>query len=159
MTTAPPTVKPTYSTRAKVLIVLGLIVATGCFVAAYVTSDAGEDGARGPVESGGTILPDFVERIAPTDGSEALGQAEVGLDLIAGWSADIDLQIGGEIIDLPTDELRVVPELNAVYFQPGEGKSVERFEGRTCVIGQGWETSRGRGTATAFGWCFDALGS
>lgn len=63
-----------------------------------------------------------VENLVPArDTPSALRQAAIGIDLVAGW--DADLIINGVVI--PDDEERVDRGLNQVFFTPGKGKVIE----------------------------------
>lgn len=66
----------------------------------------------------------IVERLYPANGSEQLSQVQVGIDLASGY--DAQLVVNG--VPIPEDEVQRRPELNQVFFSPGEGLAVERFE-------------------------------
>lgn len=145
-----------YSNRARIGIAVALALAAGLFVVAYQSSTAGRAGPEPGTT--GSEAPFYVEQRIPRPDTEALSQQEIGFDLEPGWEAEFDIQINGTFIDLPFGELRVVPELNAVYYQPGEGKTVESLVGEVCVLAQAWETARGRSVSTRnHAWCFQVL--
>lgn len=97
--------------------------------------------------------PDVVEHLQPRNGAEALQQSEIGIDLTPGYE-------GGLILNgtaIPTDELRLVPEQNQVFFAPGPGRTFETLpSGTNCVTAIVWRSSEGRGSRDlSFQWCFD----
>jgi hypothetical protein len=98
--------------------------------------------------------PDVVEQIIPRRGAEALRQSEIGIDLAAGYE-------GGLILNgttIPTDELRLVPEQNQVFFAPAPGHTFEALpSGQNCVTAVVWKSADGPGTPSdlTFSWCFD----
>ena len=98
--------------------------------------------------------PDVVEHLIPSEGTEALQQAEVGIDLAPGYAGALILN--GTFI--PTDELRLVPQQNQVFFAPGPDRVFDVLPpGRNCVTAVVWKSSEGRGTPSelSFQWCFD----
>ncbi len=64
-------------------------------------------------------------------------------------------------VEIPAEELRLVPEQNQVFFTPGEGKVVERLNaGPNCVIAVVWKVVgrvAARPTTSRSRWCFEAL--
>jgi hypothetical protein len=100
-----------------------------------------------------SAAPDVVEHLVPPAGSEQLRQSEIGIDLAAGYEAA--LIVSG--IEIPMDQLRLVPEQNQVFFTPGEGKVIEELEGgQVCVTAVVWKSAVGRGSQDQpFRWCFD----
>ena len=134
------------------LLIAGLVGVA--FVALYAgvrATDTGEEDAGTT-----TGRPDVVEHLVPGAGDEVLRQAELGIDLAPGYEGA--LTVNG--VEIPTEELRLVPEQNQVFFTPGEGKAVERLRaGPNCAMAIVWKSSQGRGTPDdqAFTWCFDAL--
>jgi hypothetical protein len=124
------------------------------FTALYLGVRATDTGDADPVTVSGR--PDVVERLVPREGDEVIRQAELGIDLAPGYEGA--LAING--IEIPTEELRLVPEQNQVFFTPGDGKAVEQLRaGPNCATAVVWKSSMGRGTANdqSFTWCFDAL--
>ena len=92
----------------------------------------------------------------PGAGDEVVRQAELGVDLAPGYEGA--LAVNG--VEIPTEELRLVPEQNQVFFTPGEGKAVEQLRaGPNCAEAVMWRASAGRGTADdlSYRWCFEAL--
>ena len=138
-------------TRFRLLI--AVMVATAG-VALYAGVRATDTGGEDPVTVSGR--PDVVEHLVPGAGDEVIRQAELGVDLAPGY--DGTLLVNG--VEIPTEELRRVPEQNQVFFTPGEGKVVEKLNaGPNCASAIVWKASAGRGTADdqTFSWCFDAL--
>ena len=108
--------------RRGVLALL-LIAAIGAFYA------AGRNGQGGDVEP--SVTDAAVEGLIPADGSpNVLRQAEIGIDLASGWTAE--LSINGRAI--PDDQLRRNDPLNQVFFTPGPGKEIERLAAGTVVV-------------------------
>ena len=138
-------------TRFRLLI--AVMVATAG-VALYAGVRATDTGGEDPVTVSGR--PDVVEHLVPGAGDEVIRQAELGVDLAPGY--DGTLLVNG--VEIPTEELRRVPEQNQVFFTPGEGKVVEKLNaGPNCASAIVWKASAGRGTADdqSFRWCFEAL--
>jgi hypothetical protein len=134
-------------------LLVGLLVVGSC-AALYAGVRATSSGDGEPVTVSGR--PDVVEHLVPGEGDDVLRQAELGIDLAPGYEGA--LVVNG--LPIPTEELRLVPEQNQVFFTPGEGKAVERLQaGPNCVQALVWRSSQGRGTASdqTFTWCFDAL--
>jgi len=93
---------------------------------------------------------------SPGAGDDVIRQAEIGIDLAPGYEGT--LVVNG--VEIPTDELRLVPAQHQVFFAPGEGKVVERLNaGPNCAMAVVWKSSLGRGTVNdeSFTWCFEAL--
>src|SRR5690606_19275462 len=129
-------------------VVVALLVAAAAFTAGILATRTDEDP---PVTVSGR--PDVVEHVIPRDGSAIQRQTEIGIDLAPGYEGR--LVIYG--IEIPEDELRLVPEQNQVFFTAGEGKAVEELQaGRTCVTAVAWRTQDGRGTRDQrIEWCFE----
>ena len=124
------------------------------FLALYAGVRATDTGGDDPVTISGR--PDVVEHVVPGAGDEVIRQAELGIDLAPGYEAS--LAVNG--VDIPTEELRLVPEQNQVFFTPAEGKVVEQLQaGPNCATAVVWRSAIGPDTAddTSFTWCFEAL--
>ncbi len=106
----------------------------------------------GPGNTDIAVTGDVVERLVPAQGSQALRQTEVGIDLAPEWTAVLIVN-GTEI---PEDQLRRVEAQNEVYFQPGEGKDIEAFEPGTIIVeAEIWRTaSETRDDARTVTWRF-----
>jgi hypothetical protein len=147
-----PDRRPRLSDGRFRLLIIAMVVAA--FAALYAGVRATDTGDSDPVSVSGR--PDVVEHLVPGAGDEVIRQAELGIDLAPGYEGA--LVLNG--VEIPTDELRLVPEQNQVFFTPGEGKVVERLNaGPNCAMAIVWKASAGRGTADdqSFTWCFDAL--
>lgn len=138
---------PPSSWRYRLAVTAALIVAAAALYAGVRATETGDDAV---VNS----RPDVVEQIIPRRGAESLQQAEVGIDLAPGYE-------GGLILNgtpIPTDELRLVPEQNQVFFAPAPGRSFETLpSGQNCVTAVVWKSADGPGTSSdlTFQWCFD----
>jgi hypothetical protein len=148
MTTPSPDHPPRMSEgRYRLLIAVLVVGALAALFAGVRATDTGEDDP---------VSPDIVEHLKPGEGDEVIRQAELGIDLAPGYEGT--LVING--IEIPDDELRLVPEQNQVFFTPGEGKVVEALHaGPNCAQAVVWRSAQGRGTADdrSFTWCFEAL--
>jgi hypothetical protein len=129
-----------------------LVVAAGIAVAAVLIYIAVQITDTDPEGSARAAAPNKIEHVVPVAGSSVLRQSEIGIDLAAGY--DADLAVDG--IPIPRGQLRLVPEQNQVFFTPGEGKVIEELEaGDTCVDATIWKSSEGKGTNdTPVRWCF-----
>lgn len=134
------------------LLIAGLVVLAGVAIVAGVrATETGTD--DGPTGDGGS---EVVERLIPASGDEVIRQAELGIDLAPGYEGT--LEVNG--VEIPDDELRLVPAQNEVFFTPGEGKVVEELRaGPNCATAVVWRSAIGRDAATdqTFSWCFEAL--
>lgn len=140
---------PRSSLRYQLAVTAALIVAALALFAGIRATKTGEPDS---VLVNGR--PDVVEQLVPSEGTEALQQAEIGIDLAPGYEGGLILN--GTVI--PTDELRLVPQQNQVFFAPGPDRTFEVLpSGRNCVTAVVWKTSEGRGTPSelSFQWCFD----
>ena len=142
----PPRPPSSWRYRAGVAVAL-LAAATALFLGIRAT----DTDDPSPTLNG---RPDVVERVVPRQGAEVLRQVEIGIDLATGYEAGLILN--GTAI--PTDELRLVPEQNQVFFAPAPGRSFESLpSGQNCVTAIVWKSADGPGTPSdlTFQWCFD----
>jgi hypothetical protein len=143
-----------YSTRAK--IVMSLVVTLGVLAIALAVwaSSTGVDD-DGPVVATGGAAPLDGFRLRPADGAQAVQGSEIGIDLQPGWEGR--LLIDG--VEIPEDELRLVPGQNQVFFTPGQGRTIERLRpGRNCVTAIFWRSQLGRGADDGqLTWCFQVI--
>lgn len=96
------------------IVIASLLIVAGSLVW-YSATIKGEPAAPDLTDSA-------VEQLVPArDTPTAIRQAEIGIDLLPGW--DADLVING--IDIPEDEERDNAPLNQVFFTPGQGKTIE----------------------------------
>jgi hypothetical protein len=147
-TTAPP--GPIYSTRFKIVAALVIVAATALASWAYLL--ATEEDEPG---SGGGETSEFVETLIPSENSQALQQATIGIDLAPGWQGI--LRLDGQ--EIPESQLRVTSSLNQVTFTPGPGQIVDSLApGRRCVQALVWQSSQGRGNSErTVHWCFEVV--
>jgi hypothetical protein len=140
-----------YSVRFKLLASAVVAVAVAAFGLAYLLQSGTDDDAI--VRSGGTA--EFVERLLPASGSQAVQQATVGIDLAPGWEGT--LVVDG--VEIPESQLNVRAALNRVEFAPGQGKAFTQLpSGRLCVRAIVWETRIGRAEgARTVSWCFEVV--
>ena len=137
--------------EARYRALIGVAVA-GALVAIVLGVRATQTGDKDPVTVSGR--PDVVEHLVPRAGAEVLQQFEVGIDLAPGYEGA--LAVNG--VEIPEDELRLVPQQNQVFFQPGEGKVLTELQaGPNCIEATAWRSSLGRGADDeTFQWCFEA---
>jgi hypothetical protein len=131
------------------LLIGGLVAAAGVALFFGVRATETGDGEPGSPSK-------VVEHFIPGEGDSVIRQSELGVDLAPGYEGA--LVING--VEIPTEDLRLVPEQNQVFFTPGEGKAVEQLRaGLNCVEAEAWKSADGRGTANDrfFTWCFEAL--
>ncbi len=103
-------------TRRRVVITALLLFAVGLLV--WVAQFTGDP------DTPATGTDTAVEALVPRNGDAALRQAEIGIDLEAGWTAV--LAVDGR--EIPEDQLRRNEPLNQVFFAPGEGREIEELE-------------------------------
>lgn len=148
MSTASTQRRPIYPIQFKIAAVVILAVVAVLSVIAYqMLAEESEDNAGGG--------NDFVEAFLPPDGSQALQQETVGIDLAPGWQAKLFV-LGEEV---PEDQLRVVQSLNRLEFSPGEGKLVEAWSpGQNCLAATVWESAAGiESSSRNVSWCFEVV--
>ena len=132
----------------RVVLGLLLVVAVGMFWLA---------GRNGNADPEPTVSESAVEQLIPGDGSPSvLRQAEIGIDLEDGWTAE--LSVNGVLI--PEDQLRRNDPLAQVYFTPGPGKEIEQYRsGSVVVVSSIWRPIDGesRDDARQVVWRFTVL--
>lgn len=134
--------------RFRIFVVVAIALAAGLLGLGVARTNTDDDPP--PVVRS---RPDVVEHLIPRNGAEVLRQAEFGVDLGPGYEGRL---VVGDV-EIPEQQLRIVPEQNQVFFTPGEGKAVEELPpGKNCVTVIAWRTAQGRGVADQrFSWCFD----
>ena len=139
--------------RGVITVLLGLAVGFGAY--AVGNSVTGSDNVS-------TSLPDSVERLIPTSGSEVLKQSEVGVDLALGYDAYLIIN-GVEIRDVSSRDngdglTRVLtPDGYTVTYVPGPGKRVEQLEPElNQITAMVWRQESGPETAVPVFWTFNA---
>ena len=126
------------------LLIIGSIA--GIVVAVMVASTGGDRTSE--------TLPEYVDRLEPTSGSQILSQSTVGVDLAEGY--DAFLIIDGKEIKTQADGLIKQLSNGTVMFTPGVGRAVESLpSGRNCVTAMVWEITEGERTAKPTNWCFN----
>jgi len=95
---------------------------------------------------------DVWELQQPANGDHVLRQAQIGIDLLPGWTGVLIVN-GTEI---PEDQLQRVPALYQVFFTPAEGAEIEQLPpGRNCVSAIVWRVESTRADAhSPIDWCF-----
>ncbi len=115
-----------------------------------------------------TSVPAGVDRLVPGPGDLVLRQAQIGIDLSAGYRGE--LVVDGQIIptyDLSKNDCAITttpflgrdavfdPGQNTVYFQPSPGATIERFApGEHQIIARYWKLCEDPVTAKQFAWSF-----
>jgi hypothetical protein len=158
---------------AIVLLVLACLAGLGLAVSRTREVDANgdpiarEQDPAGVAESGdsqilATVPPlpdpnapdidDIVEQLYPARDSEALQQQQVGIDLGPTYTGV--LVLNG--VEIPEEQLQRRPELNQVFFQPGDDLAIEELTpGRNCVTALVWRATETRENSRAINWCFE----
>lgn len=128
-----------------IMAVLVLGALAGIVVAVMIASTGGDRTSE--------VLPESVDRLIPTSGSEILAQATVGIDVKDGYSAY--LIVDGKDIRTTADGLVTQTGTGLVQFTPGEGRPVEKLDsGRNCVTAMVWRTTESPQSAKPVNWCF-----
>lgn len=103
--------------------------------------------------SGAPSESEIVEQTFPARNAETLRQAQVGIDLGDLYNA-VSLAVDGTVI--PEDELIRRPELNQVFFQPGEGSTFEALPpGHVCARATIERVTRPGDIVRSVEWCFE----
>jgi hypothetical protein len=99
---------------------------------------------------------ELVERLTPGRGDEALSQATVEIDLVAGWTGTFI--IDGKAIGSGDDGFVERVELGQLVFTPGKGRIVETWAkgSANCVTARVHKLSD-PSTTRDVSWCFDVL--
>jgi hypothetical protein len=112
----------------------------------FVYQLAGEEGASNQSSA--------IEELYPGENAQILQQDRVGIDLAAGYEAQLSLNG----VPLPDDEVIVVPELSQVFYQPGPNQTFESWpSGRNCLLATYWRSATGPGQSTSRAWCFTVV--
>jgi hypothetical protein len=124
------------------LLVLACIAALGL---AVHRTRSGEETVD---QTGGTGI---VEQLIPANNSDVLQQAQIGIDLVPGWTGVLIVN-GTEV---PEDQLVRHPELYSFLFQPGKGQEIEQLPaGQNCAEALVWRVDQTRADARPVNWCF-----
>jgi hypothetical protein len=125
---------------------VGALVAAVVAGAVAVLVVVGEGGS--PSQAGGGV-----EALIPSDDSQILQQATVGIDLAPGYQAE--LSVNG--VPLPLDQVVVERGLNTVTFTPGPGRAYERWPaGETCLTAHLWPVENPTAVDVRT-WCFTVV--
>lgn len=105
------------------------------------------------VAGGGPSEEEIVEQTMPAANAEILQQEQIGIDLGDRFNA-VSLAINGTV--LPESELNRRPELNQVFFSPGEGRTFETLPaGRVCATATVERISDPGDVVRSVEWCFE----
>lgn len=106
----------------------------------------GQTPAAGAIPRGSVVARTF-----PADGASVVNQVQIGVEFQQGFTGT--LRVNG--VEIPEDQLLRRPELNQVFFQPGEGTVVpELGPGRNCAQALAWEVNEDPSTGRPTNWCF-----
>jgi hypothetical protein len=110
---------------------------------------AGQAGTPSPLADGPG--DGVIEALVPTQGAEVLQQGRFGIDLAPGWDATLIVND----VAIPDDQLQRIPELNQVFFVPGEDKVIERLPpGENCISARFFPSASGEEESQVRTWCF-----
>ena len=132
----------------RALSVLVVLAALGGIV--YACSEVDTDDGDAVVT--GEASP--IEVYVPVDGSEILRQERFGVDLRPGFTGILQLND----VEIPLDQLDddTLASTGEVYFTPGEGLAVERYDaGQNCATAVVWRVQDSRSDARDYSWCFN----
>lgn len=79
-------------------------------------------------------LPEAVQRYAPQDGDIAINPVKVVIVVQPNY--DVTFVIDGTTI--PSDEIDSIPEIGRFQFDPGEGKTIERWTPGEHIVIASW---------------------
>ena len=174
MTSPSPTTPgrvPPMSTRARILVTLGIVFALGLFVLAGLRTDddpgqiitAPGVPAENALGAPANTNTDGIEAFVPPDGDAIFGQDQFGIDLEPAWLGEITLLSNGAEIAIPAEQLEPSTQ-NAFIYDPrqpedGEERIVERLAGGpNCVRAVIWSQLEGRERSErTVEWCFTVL--
>lgn len=105
------------------------------------------------VASGGPSEAELVEQTYPAEGAEILQQEQIGIDLGPVYDV-VRFTVNGT--DIPEAELIRRPELNQVFFQPGDDFTFEALPpGRVCAVADVVRVSERDDILRRVEWCFE----
>lgn len=144
----------------KVVPAVGLLVGLSIFVIAFFVANT-------DTQDTVAISNPAIDSVTPLPGAEVLRQSQVGIDLVSGWEAE--LEING--VAIPPDQVNVLrnPEapdqdaeqvgtfdstINRFLYQPLEGRAVPELKGdENCVVATFWPLSD-PSAIESVSWCF-----
>lgn len=95
-----------------------------------------------------------IDALVPTPGSEVLRQAQIGIDLASGYTAE--LTVNG--IPIPADQVIGDPSLAQFFYLPRpDGAAGELNPGPNCITATYWRVADGPERASSESWCFEVL--
>ena len=138
--------------RVKVTLLLLIVAGIGAFVAASLVGGSGR-----PCNP-----PSAIEQLIPECNAQVPIQNTVGVDLVAGYTAELSIND----IPIPADQIgsigvRTNPQTGVTQdtfvFTPGPGKALEELQAQqNCATVRYWSLADGPDTASTFIWCFRA---
>lgn len=135
----------------RVQTAIAVVVLLAALVGLVVTVRSATTGSDRASDS----LPDFVDRLIPESGTEVLRQGAVGIDVAAGY--DAELVINGTAVPEGSDGLTKDLGTGLIRFVPGPDRVIDTLlPERNCVLANVWPQSQGRGAAEPVSWCFTA---
>jgi hypothetical protein len=130
------------------ILIVGLLAAGVALMWWAFSSDSREED---PEATGGVTGRRAVEHFVPNEGDLILRQDQVGVDLKAGY--DADLVIEGHLI--PEDQLDKNEPLNQVFYRPGPDKEVRALDaGEMCVVARVRDVTKPDDPPDDVRWCF-----
>lgn len=130
---------------------IAVLIVLGALVGLFFTVRAATTGSDEASDS----LPDSVDRLIPDSGTEVLRQSAVGIDVAAGY--DAELVVNGTSIPVGSEGLTKDMGTGLIRFVPGPGRVIESLLAeRNCVLAHVWPQSQGRSAAETVSWCFTA---
>ena len=126
------------------LVILAGVVAANLIIVALVVAGRSEQGPP---------LPASIERLVPARNAVIRPQEDIGADL----KDDHTGLLFVDDVEIPLDQLRIVPGLGQVFFRPGPGKEIERLTpGPHKATVEYWPQDRSRDEGFSFSWTFTA---
>ena len=128
-----------------ILLALAGLLAVNLLIVALVIGGQTETGPP---------LPNEIEAITPARGSRILPQEDVGADLQDNYTGVILI----DDVELPLDQLKIIPALGQVIFRPGPDKDIKAFApGYHRATIEYWPQDRTREDASrSYTWQFKA---
>jgi len=126
--------------KRRIVMTLIAAVAVAGFIWAF---SAPKEEPLGP-------LPPAVERVSPPGGDLDLRQTTISADLAPGFTGY--LLING--VEVPRDDLVIVPALNSITLRPQPGSDYETLEPRTHCVTVVYNRIGQAEAAGQYQWCF-----